>query len=198
MKNIIGAILFFFIFSKCSNSGNSSKEVIIDSVHIHDSLYEVQRKNFFESNNAITGWDTLKYTFQLQDIIKDTPILGMRGYIMDIIKYKLGYIVKFSIHIHRRTATADLFIDLASFNKYKIVFLNEQIHNLFIAGKIEKMTIYSPQLITESDFEDNNTEYNDKETYDENIVCNPYLSLDTRETLIKLKGIFIGCIKENN
>ncbi|MEO6254708.1 MAG: hypothetical protein ABIO79_15455 [Ferruginibacter sp.] len=159
----------------------------VDSTAKIDSLFKIEGRNLFKREHAIRNWDTLKYTFQMQDFFKDSTIIGMKGYVIDISKRKEKYIVSFraltrTLHT---TTVVDLLVDSSVFSEYKNTFLNYG-DIFYIVFKVTKLNVYTPQLVADAEINE------DEETTD------AYMSLSFSDKLLKVQGLFINCVTKKD
>ena len=152
-----------------------------DSVDLSDSLLKIKSDNYFKNLGAITEWDTLYYTYKLQELFKENPLVGAKGNIIDIFKKGDNYIIRLRAYTksYNTAYVIDFSLDSLSFSRYKQMFLNTN-NDLFIVVKSTDINTYSPQLVAEAEGDDEGG-------------CDAYLRLNTRRRLIKIDGILTDC-----
>jgi hypothetical protein len=136
---------------------------------------------FFGKYGALTGWDTLQYTYQIQNIFNDqSKLVGFSGEVKDIRKNQGGYMINIYVDnsFPHYDCMAELYLDSLKFKKMQSILLTET--NKFIVATISGIETASPTLSA------------DTEGSGEDIRA--FTKLDFGNSLLLLKGNFIDCI----
>jgi hypothetical protein len=183
MNKLLISFLFCICIVSCNDDEPQKEEKELtysEKIDIEDSIFKSEVKSFIYENKAATGWDTLKYTYQLQDFFEDKiKVIGFNGIVKDIKKVDRGYVVSVWVYklLSNYDGVANLFLNPTQFKNFESILLTDT--KKYIMAKINTINTYNPVLKAENE--------NETESY-------PILSFD--DILLKLEGDFITCISK--
>jgi hypothetical protein len=159
MKSLFIQVVTALILISCS-AKNANEKTATELRQMQDneldSLNEIRGKQLGEKYSAITGWDTLKFTSQLQDLVSSSshPIL-LYGSIIDIAKVSRDYYLKINVHDDNHyfvTFLASVKVDSSRIDKmYKDLQTKRFIsHPGYFVFNLSSVKEFSPTLTAET------------------------------------------------